>query len=177
MEGNNVGRPLVRIHRVNRRIAPGPQTLQTNHSQGPHYIQRIPNLRRPLLRTFQASQVLRDIGIPAQNSTHNTTPKSQHAQTLDSIGYEAEIPEKFLCGISYQIMDNPHIMPDSNNHVDLESIRHWLSQSREHKHPFTGLPGLQLSNLKPDADLKREIDDFVAKCVEEAENKKKLTPS
>jgi len=72
---------------------------------------------------------------------------------------EEDIPEHFLDPLMYTIMRDPVILPSSKAVVDRSTIKaHLLSDATD---PFNRVP-LKLEDIKPNTELKDQIDAFLA---------------
>lgn len=72
---------------------------------------------------------------------------------------EEDIPEHFLDPLMYTIMRDPVILPSSKAIVDRSTIKaHLLSDATD---PFNRVP-LKLEDIKPNTELKDQIDAFLA---------------
>ncbi len=85
--------------------------------------------------------------------------KRSNAQILEKMGV-SNVPERFSCPISYQIMDNPTFSRQHLARFDKKSIHDWLN--KRNIHPIEQGP-LYRENLIPDRELKQEIDHYVNK--------------
>lgn len=85
--------------------------------------------------------------------------KLSNAQILEKIGI-SNVPERFTCPISYQIMDNPTFSRQHPARFDKESIHDWLK--KRNIHPLEQGP-LYRENLFIDRKLKQEIDRYLDK--------------
>lgn len=78
-------------------------------------------------------------------------------------GYVDDItdaPDEFLDSLTYELMHDPVILPDVDMRVDMSTIRQHLA--KEGYCPFTRKP-LKIEDVKPDLELKKRIEDFIAK--------------
>lgn len=85
--------------------------------------------------------------------------KRNNKQILDKIGV-SNVPDKYRCTISADIMDNPVSAQWSDKPYDYENIISWLKT--RNIDPSTTQP-LYPEDLIPNQELQREIDQFVDK--------------
>lgn len=91
--------------------------------------------------------------------------EDRNAEKLESLS-DLEIPEEFICSISYEIMTNPVYDPKCpQQKFDLLVIRTWLETHETH--PLTRQK-LHFSELVYDEALKTNIDAFVAAALQTA---------
>ncbi|GEM_PF-6555368 len=99
------------------------------------------------------------------NITRSATPpdEGENARKLKAIGYEEEIPENYLCALSYNILSNPVYDPQ---HPQYKFERKWieLALERAPENPFTRTL-LEKENLVSDDALKAEITLYVNDLV------------
>lgn len=76
-----------------------------------------------------------------------------------------DVPERFYCAISNEIMKDPVIVPGAGKSERCERavITEWLSKSKNKTNPFTNEPGLKESDLVSDRELKNEIEGYFKK--------------
>ncbi|KAI6645902.1 WD repeat, SAM and U-box domain-containing protein 1 isoform X2 [Oopsacas minuta] len=78
----------------------------------------------------------------------------------ESLKLYPDVPNDFICPISLQIMTDPVIIADGSTY-DRSSILLWLATSR--RGPVSPLTNLDLphTNLKPNCELREEIEQFL----------------
>lgn len=87
----------------------------------------------------------------------------------DDVDLGEDIPEEFLDPILQTLMTEPVRLPTSNTVMDLASLkRHLLNTPLD---PFTRQP-LSLDMVKPEPELKKQIEEFVASKKAEARAKR-----
>lgn len=87
------------------------------------------------------------------------TPLSLNQKILDDLKFDGEIPEKFVCALSTQIMTDPV----NNPALGLPDVeREWICTEikRRGLNPFNNQP-LSEEDLIANTELKTEIDNFV----------------
>lgn len=87
-----------------------------------------------------------------------------NAQKLENIGFEGDIPDAFICPLSFNIMTHP--VYDAGFPKGYRFEQSWIMEELtiRQKNPFTTTP-LGLNGLVPDQKLKDEIDTFVQQTL------------
>ncbi|MDF1684158.1 MAG: hypothetical protein P1U36_05830 [Legionellaceae bacterium] len=108
----------------------------------------------------------------SQSKTHELTPvaselveleETQNARKLDAYK-SVEINERFLCGITHEVMTHPmYDRKSPQQKMDCRALLTWLGESKTH--PFNRSE-LHRSDLEYDEALKVEIDQFVTATIE-----------
>jgi hypothetical protein len=96
--------------------------------------------------------------------TRHATPEPSPGPNSDALeGVNIKIPEEYCCPLSFSIMTNPvYIQNDpTNKRFEAAWIRKWLNEHRSH--PITRTNDI-VADLIPDTELKKRIDEFVARA-------------
>lgn len=115
-----------------------------------------------------------------KSSEHKRLPVNPNwnQKILDTIGFPSElIPESFRCPLSSCIMDNPKAVPCGKAVpviCDQMNIAIWLINHTTN--PFNRDP-LHLSDLKPQPDLKMQIEEFTTGVKEDVARLKAMRPA
>lgn len=96
-----------------------------------------------------------------QHLMTNVAKKSKESTDLDSI--LGDVPDKYRCPLSMDIMKDPVRLPTSGNVCDRNMIKQILLDKEED--PFNRKP-LKFDQVEPDTKLKAEIDAWVKAQVE-----------
>ncbi len=96
--------------------------------------------------------------------------KLTHAERLSNIGYQGEIPDKLICTISQEIMDDP-VITEHGNTYERSSIQQWISSQASNgkvpNDPNSNMP-LTSTVLYENSALRSLIIEFVEKKEAEA---------
>jgi len=109
---------------------------------------------RQVRRTLKTVRELRDMHHRMTNP--NSTLSSE--ERVSQMAPGQTIPPHFFCPITQDLMSNPYRTADGHTY-ERAAIEHWLD-TRDIS-PLTGL-ALNSVELKPNLELKREIDEWLA---------------
>ena len=101
------------------------------------------------------------------NIVYNKLKKAEELVEQKKINYD-DAPEEYLDPLTYDLMENPVILPSSHINIDRRTIEDYLLTNPSD--PFNRNP-LTKEELIPNDDLKKKIDEYKAKKLKEKQNK------
>ena len=97
------------------------------------------------------------------NLVYNKLKKAEELVEQNTINYD-DAPDEFLDPLTYDLMENPVILPSSHMNIDRRTILDYLLSNPSD--PFNRNP-LTKEELIPNDDLKKKIDEYKNKKLKE----------
>ena len=100
------------------------------------------------------------------NLVFNKLKKAEEIVEQNTINYD-DAPEEFLDPLTYNLMENPVILPSSHMNIDRRTIEDYLMSNPSD--PFNRNP-LTKEELIPNVELKKKIDEYKKDKLKEKKN-------